>query len=585
MSASMTRPASIYTAAADRSPVVSRVTSPVVSRVTSPISSRVTSPISSRVTSPISSVRLNGLRSSIYEEVSRDVSSEEPPRQSSNKGSVRGKVPAMEDTRASKERPEDLNRRSSHERKKQLQRELEEIEAEEEASERRAAEEAASVQGRRSATPRKLTVRTEPREPRRSTEQQQVQRRSSERDWERERDSATTVSPLSPRSSGVSSKRSSLYGAHGDRLVPTLEESCKQLAKIRQDIVELREEIHQDQPGSTFASPLSATARMSTSKRPIGRERGESPRRNSLDGKYTRESSKPLHGRSDSFDSNEPSSPENRMSPPPRRRFFGDILGKLSRNVLHSSTMDADLGSSQRKASPTHRKGQAPHSMSHPLKPSRTMTDPEPTRRASTYISGRTSVHRQQSQPLSPMSQKYSSYEDRHHSGSSGQSDEFLEDLAYDQRHPYQAQVHRSHQQQHRHHQHQEQQQQQLASNQYAHHFRQAHDGSLILSERPLSADGSDGGCPAQIRPKELRFSNSVAGEVQSSVTLFNRSRRTMHFEILRPAGITVTPSYGVIQPGRDQRLTIHLAEKRGPGRVVVELDGEWLVPFGVSFV
>ncbi|KAG0327975.1 hypothetical protein BGZ99_006474 [Dissophora globulifera] len=572
--AAKTRPTSVHTTAPERSPVTSRVSS------------------------PINAIRHNGLRSSVYESATRDLPSEEPLRQSSIKTTARSKSLAKEDTLSTKDRPDDLIRRSSHERKKQLQWELEKIEAEEAALEKRAAEEAEFLQDRRSVTPRRLTVRTtEPRdqrESRKSSEHQQGQRRSSERErererdreWERERDSsapATPLSPRSPRSSGANSKRSSLYGAQGDRMFPTLEESCKQLAKIRQDIEDLREEIHQDQPGSTLSSTLLSTARMSTSKRSTGRERGETSRRNSLESRYTRES-RPQNGKNDSFDdSNVTSSPEDRMSPPPRRRFFGEILGKLSRNVLPSSTADVGLGFSQHKMLPAQRKGSVPHSTSHPLKPSRAALEPEPTHRSLSEAGGRASIHRHSTQPLSPVSQKYTSYEDHHHSGSSGQSGEFSDELTYDQKHPYPTQSHHhGRQQRPRHHDHQEQQH--LASNQSTHHFRQAHDGSLILSERPLSADGSDSSCPAQIRPKELRFSASIAGEVQSFVTLSNRSRRKMHFEILRPAGITVTPSFGVIQPGRDQRLTIHLAETRGPGRVVVELDGEWLVPFGVSF-
>ncbi|KAF9996979.1 hypothetical protein BGZ80_005893 [Entomortierella chlamydospora] len=606
LAASKTRPTSMYTGASERSP--------------------------SRTASPVSAARPNGFRSSMYEQSNRD-SLDEPLRQSSNKSSIRSKaVPSMEETHGEKEKPEDLMRRSSRERKKELQRELEEIEAEEAFEEEKKRAAAEDIEDRRSITPRKLSVRTtEPvtRETRRSDELP-TRRRSDERERERERYSSVPSSPLSPRSprSGYSSKRSSLYGAHGDRIVPTLEESCKQLAKIRQDIVDLREEIHQDQPGSNLGSSLSASAARlaaSTTKWPSAKERGESSRsrRNSLESKYTRvTSSKVELGRDDSFDSNVASSPEGRMSPSPaqNKRFFNNFLGKLSRNVMHGSSssaakLDAGLSPSQHKAvmpskttttttttTTTYKKGQAPHSMSHPLKPSRTTSETEPGQhhRAS-HLAGSsgTGLYRQQSQPLSP-TQKYTSYEDRHHSGSSGQSEEFSDELAYDQRYPYPTQAQpgrhgyqqqQSQQQQHgqhhrRHDQQHQQQYQQFASNQYAHYFRQADDGSLILSEKPdLAGDNEhEGQCPAQIRPKELVFSSSVAGEVQSSVTLYNRSRRKMHFEILRPAGITVTPSYGVIQPGRDQRLTVHLAEMRGPGRVVVELDGEWLLPFSVSF-
>jgi hypothetical protein len=98
------------------------------------------------------------------------------------------------------------------------------------------------------------------------------------------------------------------------------------------------------------------------------------------------------------------------------------------------------------------------------------------------------------------------------------------------------------------------------------------------------SSSSGESVCPAQIRPKELQFPGNVEGEMEESVTLYNRSRRYVRFEILQPNGITISPSEGVIPPGADKRLTVRVAEDRGPGRVVVELDGEWLVPFGVSF-
>ncbi|KAF9903529.1 hypothetical protein EC991_003734 [Linnemannia zychae] len=508
------------------------------------------------------------------------------------------------------ERPQELSRRRSAERKRHLQRQLELIEAEE-AEEAAAAAAAAEAEEKRMATPRKLSVRTsEGTENRRSKDlQQSIHRRSSERERERGSVPTSPLSPMSPhRSTGISSKRSSLYDINGERKVPTLEESCKQLAKIRQDIVELREEIYQDQPGTSFTSPTSAGPRPSTSgKRPSGRDREGNSRRNSLENK-----SRPQLGRSDSYQSSAPSSPEVKASS--RRHFFGDILGKLSRNGLHVSTSgpapsSASTNQQQSKISPTYRKNQAPTSQSHPLKPlSRSMMEPEqpaainPRTPTSAYPGGRSSTtHRHSTnQPGSPVTSRdkqMTGYEDRYHSGSSGQSAEFYDEPAYqDQYYPASSSNNPYKQSQsamsasHRARQQHQQQQRQLGSNQASHHFRQAHDGSLILSDSPpytsTMADGLEfgAGCPAQIRPKELRFSNSVAGEIQSTVTLSNRSNRTMHYEILRPAGISVSPSFGVIQPGRDQRLVVHLAENRGPGRVVVELDGEWLVPFGVSF-
>ncbi|KAG0287385.1 hypothetical protein BGZ96_008678 [Linnemannia gamsii] len=524
------------------------------------------------------------------------------------------KEASMDVSMEQQERPQELARRRSAERKRHLQRQLELIEAEE-AEEAAAAAAAAEAEEKRLATPRKLSVRTsEMTENRKSKDlAQSLHRRSSERERERGSVPASPLSPLSPhRSGGISSKRSSLYDMNGERKVPSLEESCKQLAKIRQDIVELREEIYQDQPGTSFPSPTSAGPRASTAgKRPSGRDQDRDreghSRRNSLE-------NKPQHGRSDSYHSSAPSSPEAKAST--RRHFFGDILGKLSRNSLHVSTSrpassSASASQQQSKTSPTYRKSQTPSSQSHPHKPmSRSMIDPEqagttvPRTPTSAYPGGRSSTtHRHSThQPMSPVASrdKQMGYEDRYHSGSSGQSAEFYDEpVYYDQYHypasannnPYKqpqssmSASHRARQQQ------QQQQQRQLGSNQMSHHFRQAHDGSLILSDSPpitsAMADGLEfggAGCPAQIRPKELRFSNSVAGEIQSTVTLSNRSNRTMHYEILRPAGISVSPSFGMIQPGRDQRLTVHLAENRGPGRVVVELDGEWLVPFGISF-
>ncbi|OAQ22745.1 hypothetical protein K457DRAFT_37014 [Linnemannia elongata AG-77] len=532
------------------------------------------------------------------------------------------KEASMDESMEQQERPQELARRRSAERKRHLQRELELIEAEE--AEEAAA--AAEAEEKKMATPRKLSVRTssELAENRRSKDfQQSLHRRSSERERERGSVPTSPLSPLSPhRSGGISSKRSSLYDMNGERKVPSLEESCKQLAKIRQDIVELREEIYQDQPGTSFTSPTSAGPRASTAgKRPSGRDRDRDreahSRRNSLENKPQNgaggRETRPQLGRSDSYHSSAPSSPEVKAST--RRHFFGDILGKLSRNSLHVSTSgpapsSASTSQQQSKTSPTYRKSQTPSSQSHPIKSmSRSMIDSEqpaatvPRTPTSAYPGGRTSTTYRHSthQPMSPVASrdKQMGYEDRYHSGSSGQSAEFYDEPAYyDQYHyptsannnPYK-QSQSSMSASHRARQQQQQQQRQLGSNQTSHHFRQAHDGSLILSDSPpITSAMTDGmefgatGCPAQIRPKELRFSNSVAGEIQSTVTLSNRSNRTMHYEILRPAGISVSPSFGMIQPGRDQRLTVHLAENRGPGRVVVELDGEWLVPFGISF-
>ncbi|KAG9325553.1 hypothetical protein KVV02_004855, partial [Mortierella alpina] len=368
----------------------------------------------------------------------------------------------------------------------------EEIEAEEAALEKREAQDEDAALEKRLMEARRLSVRTSHPEReqglrRRSSSKdlysssehhQHHQRRSSHDERESSAPTSPLSSPRSPRSSGgLSSKRSSLYGAHGDRLVPTLEESCKQLARIRQDIAELRDEIHQDQPGSAALSPplqplltvTSSMGRMSVgSKRHSIRDREEQyhhGRRLSMEDRrpsYAHETTRLQQlglGRSDSYNSSSvPSSPEaNCVSPPPlstKRNMFGEILGKLSMSV-----------------------GSRPSASSS--------------------------------------------------------------------------------------------------------HLRHQQSGGQAAAAAVVT--GADG-CPAQIRPKELRFSSSIAGEVQSFVTLFNRSRRQMRFEILRPAGITVTPSFGIIQPGRDQRLTVHLAENRGPGRVVVELDGEWLVPFGVAF-
>ncbi|KAF9573958.1 hypothetical protein EC968_007644 [Mortierella alpina] len=515
---SKSRPTSMYTSSAERhSPSVSRSASPLSNAarsngLRSSIYEQSThSPSVSRNVSPTGSNNprpSHGLRSSMYEPSTSTRSppgSEETPAKTSTLRRHSSKEIAYESTGARRRQStERLVRSTSYERKQQLQRELEEIEAEEAALEKREAQEEDAALERRLMEARKLSIRTSQFE-----RQQDLRRRSSSKDLysssehhhhhdhhhqrrssQHERESSAPTSPLSsprsPRSSGgLSSKRSSLYGAHGDRLVPTLEESCKQLARIRRDIAELRDEIHQDQPGSAALSPplqplLSATSgmgRMSLgSKRHSIRDREEKyhhGRRLSMEERrasYAHEATRLQQlglGRSDSYNSSSvPSSPEAKcLSPPPpplttKRNMFGEILGKLSMSV-----------------------GSRPSASS-------------------------SSNHR--------------------HQQSGGQA-------------------------------------------------------AVAAAAAAAVATGADG-CPAQIRPKELRFSSSIAGEVQSFVTLFNRSRRQMRFEILRPAGITVTPSFGIIQPGRDQRLTVHLAENRGPGRVVVELDGEWLVPFGVAF-
>ncbi|KAF9276258.1 hypothetical protein BGZ68_010147 [Mortierella alpina] len=503
------RPASMYTTSAERhSPSVSRSTSPVSNGArssglrSSMYEQSTHSPSVSRTVSPVDSNNMrpnHGLRSSMYEQSTSarfPPTSEEVPAKMSTLRRQSSKESAYESAGARRRQStERLVRSTSYERKQQLQRELEEIEAEEAALEKRDAQEEDAALEKRLMEARKLSVRTSHPE-----REQDLRRRSSSKDLystseyhhhhqrrssQHERESSAPTSPLSsprsPRSSGgLSSKRSSLYGAHGDRLVPTLEESCKQLARIRQDIAELRDEIHQDQPGSAaFSPPLqplsSATAgmgRMSLgSKRHSIRDREEQyhhGRRLSMEDRrasYAHETTRLQQlglGRSDSYNSSSvPSSPEAKcVSPPPmptKRNMFGEILGRLSMSV-----------------------GSRPS--------------------AST-----------------------------------------------------------------------------------SHHRHQQSGSQAAVAAAAATATGADG-CPAQIRPKELRFSSSIAGEVQSFVTLFNRSRRQMRFEILRPAGITVTPSFGIIQPGRDQRLTVHLAENRGPGRVVVELDGEWLVPFGVAF-
>ncbi|KAG0209511.1 hypothetical protein BGX28_010284 [Mortierella sp. GBA30] len=507
------RPTSMYTTTTERqSPSVSRSASPVgnggrMGGLRSSMYEHPTrSPAMSRNVSPLGgAARLNnGLRSSMYEQSTTKCSpldTEETPLKTSTLHRQSSKEKRNSVGSQERQDVEPVVRRTSYERKLQLQRELEEIEAEEaeEAElQLKAAQKDAIALERHIADAKKLSLRAVNAE----RERAQDPRRRSSRDLpssseyhhqsphhrrssERERESSAPASPLtplsprSPRSSGgISSKRSSLYSMHGDRLVPTLEESCKQLAKIRQDIAELREEIHQDQPEDSlsprlppsFVAGAAMAGRSSSSKRHSVREREEEfhGRRQSTDERrasYAHETTRLQQlglGRSDSYNSSSvPSSPETKSASPPKRQLFGDILGKLSMSV------------SSRPA--------ASSSSSH-----------------------------------------------------------------------------------HHHHHH--------------HHQNSRGSGSAE------SVVGTADGCPAQIRPKELRFSSSIAGEVQGFVTLFNRSRRQMRFEILRPAGITVMPGFGVIQPGRDQRLTVHLAENRGPGRVVVELDGEWLVPFGVAF-
>ncbi|KAF9928429.1 hypothetical protein BGZ65_006278, partial [Modicella reniformis] len=481
-----------------------------------------------------------------------------------------------------------------------------------------------------------------------------------------------------------SSKRSSIYGGvgggiilNGDRHVaPSIEDAGKDLVMLSQDVNNLRDMVYQEPlpPTSTAMGPslssnpsLATSARMSTSRRPVmtvtttGREREEGPlsARISMEGKYRRDT-RPQHGRSASFDSIEPNSPKGRSTLPfamtPVRGggasgsgsggILNKVVGRPKPNAAvytsPSATIDVGSGPSSsqyNKTSPSsstyRRAGNAVSSQ--PMRSSRAMLDPEPDyhhhprdyqqhhRTTSFGASGRSSLHRGSSQPPSPRVKRYTSSEERYHSGSSGQSEEFSGELAYDHGNLYHPegqgqgqhhyQFHNRQQPPASHHQHHQQQQQQRpyqdvrrqrhqdpqqpqpqqqqqqrqqpppqpASSQYTPYIRQPHDGSLIHSDCPLSTDGSSGEsiCPAQIRPKELRLHDNI---VESYVLLSNRSRRLVRFEILQPKGIKVTPSDGFIKPESDQQLTVHVGEHRGPGRVVVELDGEWLVPFGISF-
>ncbi|KAF9353016.1 hypothetical protein BGX34_011848 [Mortierella sp. NVP85] len=615
------------------------------------------SPVVSRTASPINAARINSQRASVYEQFGRDMHAEQPPNHSASKDSLRGKVPYNGRMPSPREIPEDLVRRPSRERRKHLHYE-QGVEVEEEPERQTPEAERYLV------APRKLTVRTlGSRDEHRRSDEQQGYRRSLDRerergrDQDRELDSSVPASPRTPLShsprSGVSSKRSSIYGGHGsvmngERPVPTFEESSRLLASLNQDFMEIHEKI-QKRNGATSSNPPSSSARISTSKRPtisviVGRERerdreeGPTSSRSSFDGKYPRET-KPYHGRSDSFDGNDPMSPASRFAQfpttptttTPRGGTFAEAIGKSKRSVIHSApiTMESGLESGHYNKTPssTYQKEKVSHSTSNPTLRSRRMTvDPEPGRdrphghyRTPSYGTlGRSSSYRTSTQPSTPMVQRHSG-DDRYHSGSSGQSDEFSDELPNDPRHGYshpdqqdhyqyydrqqpashhQYDHYQPHQDAHRYPNHpdlqqqQQQQRRQETSNPSAHYLRQTHD-ELLDGPPPLpmtavatdsSSSSGESICPAQIRPKELQFPGNVEGEMEESVTLYNRSRRYVRFEILQPNGITISPSEGVIPPGADKRLTVRVAEDRGPGRVVVELDGEWLVPFGVSF-
>ncbi|KAG0228023.1 hypothetical protein BGX31_006748 [Mortierella sp. GBA43] len=581
-SASKPRPATMYSTAPERSPVVSRTASPV------------------------NAVRMSSHRSSMYEQPNRDVYSDQPLKQSASRDSIRGKGTFKDAMPSPRERPDDLVRRPSYERRRNLQR-GQELDVEEADLEH-------------VGTPRKLAVRTmNPREDlRRSGELQPGYRRSMDRERTRDQDSSVPPSPRTPHStsprtpishsprSGFSSKRSSIYGGlgiNGDRAFPTIEEASQRLADLNQDVMDIRDKIYQKRNGSTTSNlGFSGTARMSTVKRPAAisttggrdrerereREEGLSSNRSSFDGKYSRDT-RPQHGRSQSFDSNEPLSPGGKYGPStpgtsaPRGGGIAEVLGKFKRNAVHSSPPAADsgLGSSQLNKTPTSStfpKGRMTHSTSQPLLRSRrAMGDPEPSaperphghqRTPSFGTLGRSASYRMATQPSTPMVQKYPG-EDRYHSGgSSGQSEEFSDELPHDPRHGY------SHQGQHGHYQFYDRPQP----------LTQYSDHPPYQEARRSSGSSGDSVCPAQIRPKELQFPYNVEGEMEATVTLYNRSRRYVRFEILQPRGITITPTEGVIPSGADKRLTVRVAANRGPGRVVVELDGEWLVPFGVSF-
>ncbi|KAG0345675.1 hypothetical protein BG005_001198 [Podila minutissima] len=227
-------------------------------------------------------------------------------------------------------------------RKLQLQKELQEIEEEEKVAE---------MQRRRNSTDRpKLSVRTESRTGRghEYPHDHRHRRLSSER-----LDSGSPLSPLSPRSplsSKVLSPRSSAYLGDGYKrssiydvkdghrlsreghLVPTLEESCKQLAKIRQEIVELRKEVLQ------VSGSLATQQGSSSSSKQLTRQAHFPDRRDSVDSKYYVHGTRSQLGHFDSLQSSsEPSSPEimSTIVATPRRKMIGDILGKFRRSVMN----------------------------------------------------------------------------------------------------------------------------------------------------------------------------------------------------------------------------------------------------------
>ncbi|KAG0033353.1 hypothetical protein BGZ82_006127 [Podila clonocystis] len=227
-------------------------------------------------------------------------------------------------------------------RKLQLQKELQEIEEEEKAAE---------MQRRRKSTDRpKLSVRTESRAGRGHEYplDHRHRRLSNER-----LDSGSPLSPLSPRSplsSKVLSPRSSAYLGDGYKrssiydvkdghrlsreghLVPTLEESCKQLAKIRQEIVELRKEVLQ------VSGSLATQQGSSSSSKQVTRQGYFPDRRDSVDSKYYVHGTRSQFGHIDSLHSgSEPSSPEimSTIVATPRRKMIGDILGKFRRSVMN----------------------------------------------------------------------------------------------------------------------------------------------------------------------------------------------------------------------------------------------------------
>ncbi|KAF9579914.1 hypothetical protein BGW38_003637 [Lunasporangiospora selenospora] len=121
---------------------------------------------------------------------------------------------------------------------------------------------------------------------------------------------------------------------------------------------------------------------------------------------------------------------------------------------------------------------------------------------------------------------------------------------------------------------------------QYLHHM---HHQALTFSsssndEEDASASAGGLNCAAEVRPSDVRFRSSASGPLRAHVTLSNRSRQKMEYEVLKPIGVHVSPPYGTVGPGREQRLEVHLDDQRGAGRVVVEVDRAWLVSFNISF-